>query len=118
MNEIILPKSDSELIAQCEVQTFRSQGSGGQSVNTTDSAVRLIHLPSGLVVTSQQERSQYLNKMLCLKKLREKVVRLNYRAPPRIPTRISKKKKMENVDRKIKHGQKKKGRQKKHEIIE
>jgi len=45
-------------------------------------------MPSGVVVTSQQERSQHRNKALCLQKLREKIERLNYRAPTRVPTRI------------------------------
>jgi protein subunit release factor B len=69
------------------VETFRSSGPGGQHVNKTESAVRLRHLPSGVVVTSQQERSQHRNKAICLEKLREKIERLNYRPPKRVPTR-------------------------------
>jgi ribosome-associated protein len=112
VSKIILPDSDDLLLAQCEVQTYRSSGSGGQHVNTTDSAVRLIHLPTNIVITCQQERSQYQNKLLCLQKLREKVERLNYRAPKRIPTRISRAKITENLEKKSKHSQKKKSRQK------
>lgn len=85
---IKLPKSDEELLRDCELQTFRSSGPGGQHVNKTESAVRLKHVPSGLVVTSQQERSQHRNKNLCLQKLRKKIERLNYRAPKRVPTRM------------------------------
>ena len=85
---IVLPESDEDLLRECEVDTFRSSGPGGQHVNKTESAVRLRHLPSGLVVTSQQERSQHRNKSLCLRKLREKIERLNYRAPKRVPTRV------------------------------
>jgi protein subunit release factor B len=85
---IVLPESDEELLRECEVDTFRSSGPGGQHVNKTESAVRLRHLPSGVVVTSQQERSQHRNKSLCLQKLREKVARLNYRPARRVPTRI------------------------------
>src|SRR5882724_5574924 len=70
---IKLPDSDEELLRECEVETFRSSGPGGQHVNKTESAVRLRHKPSGVVVTSQQERSQYRNKQLCLEKLRKKV---------------------------------------------
>lgn len=106
--KIILPESDDDLLAQCEVQTYRSQGSGGQHVNTTDSAVRLIYKPHRIIVTSQKERSQYLNKIDCIRKLREKVKQLNYRAPKRIPTRISKRKKEENLNKKTRHGEKKK----------
>ncbi len=85
---ILLPESDEDLLRECEVSTFRSSGPGGQHVNKTESAVRLKHLPSGIVVTSQQERSQHRNKALCLQKLREKVERLNYRRAKRVPTRI------------------------------
>jgi len=85
---IKLPDSDEELLRECEVETFRSSGPGGQHVNKTESAVRLKHKPSGVVVTSQQERSQHRNKQLCLEKLRKKVERLNYRPAKRVPTRV------------------------------
>jgi len=85
---ITLPESDEELLRECEVDTFRASGPGGQHVNKTESAVRLRHLPSGVVVTSQQERSQHRNKGLCLQKLRAKVARLNHRPARRVPTRI------------------------------
>lgn len=85
---IILPESDEELLRECEVDTFRSSGPGGQHVNKTESAVRLTHLPSGVVVISQQERSQHRNKALCLQKLRAKIERLNYRPAARVPTRV------------------------------
>ena len=70
---IILPESDEDLLRECEVETFRSSGPGGQHVNKTESAVPLTHLPTGVVVTSQQERSQHRNKALCLQRLRKKV---------------------------------------------
>jgi protein subunit release factor B len=85
---ILLPESDEDLLRECEVDTFRASGPGGQHVNKTESAVRLTHLPSGVVVTSRQERSQHRNKAICLEKLRSKIAQLNYRAPKRVPTRM------------------------------
>ena len=59
-----------------EMQVFRSSGAGGQHINKTSSAVRLIHKPTGIVVSSQQERSQFQNKDNCMKMLRAKLVEL------------------------------------------
>ena len=59
--------------ADIEMQVMRSTGAGGQSVNTTDSAVRLIHKPTGIVVKCQQEKSQLKNRAMALKMLRTKL---------------------------------------------
>ncbi len=59
-----------------EMQVFRSSGAGGQHINKTSSAVRLIHKPTGIVVSSQQERSQFQNKDNCMKMLRAKLLEL------------------------------------------
>ncbi|MFN0063665.1 MAG: peptide chain release factor 1 [Myxococcaceae bacterium] len=62
--------------ADIELQVFRSTGSGGQSVNTTDSAVRLIHKPTGIVVKCQQEKSQTKNRVQAMRMLRTKLYEL------------------------------------------
>ena len=102
---INLPESNEDLLRECEVETFRSSGPGGQHVNKTESAVRLKHLPSGIVVSSQQERSQYRNKVICLLRLRKKVEQLNYRKPKRVPTRVPRSAKNRTLEEKARRSQ-------------
>jgi ribosome-associated protein len=108
MNKIFLPVLEKDLLAECEIDTYRASGSGGQHVNVTDSAVRLTHLPTGIVVTSQKERGQYLNKRECVAKLRQVVEKLNYRKPFRIATRMPRSVKAKNSTKKSKESEKKK----------
>ncbi len=79
---IDIPESDDALLAECDVETFRAGGPGGQHQNVTDSAVRLRHRPTGVTVTCRAQRSQYLNKMDALRRLRLKLRRLNEPPPP------------------------------------
>nr|WP_297279189.1 peptide chain release factor 2 [uncultured Butyricicoccus sp.] len=65
--------------ADIEMQVFRSSGAGGQHINKTSSAVRLIHKPTGIVVACQTERSQFQNKDNCMKMLRSKLVEIKER---------------------------------------
>lgn len=86
-----------KLAAQCEAQAFHAAGPGGQCVNTTDSAVRTVHVPTGITVVSRESRSQYRNRQICLQKIREELERRG--RPPKVrhktrPTRASKERRL------------------------
>ncbi|HKB41951.1 MAG TPA: peptide chain release factor-like protein, partial [Gemmataceae bacterium] len=63
--------TDDQLLAQCEVDTYRASGPGGQKRNKTSSAVRLRHPPTGLIVIAEESRSQHENRARALKRLRQ-----------------------------------------------
>jgi protein subunit release factor A len=102
-----IPDTDEALLAECEVDTFRSGGKGGQHANKTESAVRLRHRPTGLVVTSQQERSQHRNKQIALGELRLRLARLNFKPKPRVKTKPTVASKRRRIEAKRKRAEKK-----------
>jgi ribosome-associated protein len=71
------------------VEVFRASGPGGQHVNKTQSALRLIHLPSGVVVMSQDSPSQFRNRETAFKRLVERLKRLNHVPQKRVATKPS-----------------------------
>ena len=83
---------------EVEIDVFRASGPGGQHVNKTESALRLTHWPSGVVVTAQDSPSQHRNRETAFERLMERLARLNYVPKKRVatkPTRASKKRRIE-----------------------
>lgn len=75
--------TDAQLLAQCEVDTYRASGPGGQKRNKTSSAVRLRHPPSGLLVIAEESRSQHENRARALRRLRQALyLKLREELPP------------------------------------
>ena len=87
MSFIHIPDSDETLLSECKVERFRSRGKGGQHANKTESAVRLTHIKSRIQVMCQENRSQHINKIKCIKELRIRMKKNNYVQPKRIQTK-------------------------------
>ena len=95
-------QTDETLLTECDVDTFRAGGPGGQHQNKTESAVRLVHRPTGIVVTARNSRSQHRNRQQALQQLRTILEELARPKKPRVPTStppIAKKKRLEDKRR-------------------
>jgi len=105
---ISIPESDEELLSQCRVDTFTAGGKGGQHQNRTESAVRLVHLPTGIRVVARDERSQHRNRQVALRRLRKRLEQRKRRRKPRVPTRVPKREKKKRLEKKRRRGRLKK----------
>lgn len=110
------PETAEGLLGECDVQVFRATGPGGQGVNTTDSAVRLRHRPTGIVVVCRRERSQLRNKEACLERLRKRIEEaMAPPPPPRKPTKPSKAAAARRMDEKTRRSRTKAARRPPHD---
>ena len=95
---------------EVEVEVFRASGPGGQHVNKTESALRLVHPPSGVVVIAQDSSSQHRNREIAYERLAGKLERLNYVPPKRVATKPTRGSKERRLAGKKQRGETKRGR--------
>jgi len=102
-----LTLDDEALLRACEVSTFVGGGPGGQHRNKTASAVRLVHLPTGVTITATERRSQAQNRGVALERLRAALRAMTHVRRPRRATRPSRGAKERRLDAKKRQGRKK-----------
>jgi ribosome-associated protein len=92
------------------IEVFRASGPGGQHVNRTESALRLTHPPSGVVVIAQDSPSQHRNREIAFERLLQRLERLNHVPKKRVPTRPTRGSKDRRIGAKKQRGVTKRGR--------
>lgn len=97
--------SADKLLAECDVTTFRASGPGGQHRNRRESAVRLRHRPTGIVVVATERRSQHQNRAVALERLAIRLARRRARRKKRVPTRPTRTSKERRLEEKKRQAQ-------------
>ena len=92
------------------VEFYRASGPGGQHRNVTDSAVRIRHLPTGIVVSASENRSQLRNREVAMRRLEEAIRKRNRKAKPRVPTKATRGSVEKRLGEKKKTAEKKRSR--------
>ncbi|MBI5047697.1 MAG: peptide chain release factor-like protein [Deltaproteobacteria bacterium] len=85
-----------------EIEFYRSSGPGGQHKNKTATAVRIRHIPTGIVVQASERRSQHMNREVAMERLEKAISRLYFKPKKRIPTKLSRSQKTRRLEDKKK----------------
>ena len=96
-----------DLEREVVVEVFRARGAGGQHVNKTESALRLTHPPSGVVVIAQDSRSQHRNREIAFERLVKRLERLNHVPKKRVATKPTRASRQRRIDEKKREGRRK-----------
>lgn len=90
-----------------EIEFYRSSGPGGQHKNKTATAVRIRHIPTGIVAQASERRSQHLNRDIAMQRLEKAIAKLYFKPKKRIPLKVSESQKMKRLGEKKKTAKKK-----------
>jgi ribosome-associated protein len=107
-----LPVHLKKLLEDCDVETFRGPGPGGQHRNKTESAVRMTHRPSGIVRIARDDRSQLRNRRIALERIWHALEARKRRPRPRIPTSPTRTSQEQRLASKQRHAAAKRSRRK------
>jgi protein subunit release factor A len=106
----IYPTDHASLERDCDLEYFIASGPGGQHRNKVETGVRLVHRPTGLIVTATERRSQRANREAAYERMAERLEALQYVAPPRTPTKPSRASQERRLDAKRRLGARKRDR--------